>query len=195
METTATVDINSVPEENTIPKESCCEETDTKLEAASSTTYDDKQQSESKEATSSTNDDKQQSESKEATSSTNDDKQQSESKEKSSNPNVTIKSVSYSKTVEYKDGKRIETRKGVKRVNDNWFTLTPDEKWEPTTKDQAITASHVSTKAIENGKETKQVCKGCEREADDSSENLLGLLLLGTVLRPMVSRFSFLDLI
>ena len=206
METSTTVNINSSPEKDTIPalssslataiaeslipalipKESCCEETCNR--DVTNNRSENKQQSETCDRDNNPDT---------VLNNTSENKQQSET-----NPNITIKSISYSKTVEYKDGKRIETRKGVKRVNDDWFNLTSDGKWEPSTKDKAIESSHTLTKAIENVKQevdspqlTNTGCHNCERKVDDQSEDLLGWVLLGAILKPMISRSSFLDLI
>jgi hypothetical protein len=82
----------------------------------------------------------------------NDGKQESvECKEKNKlSSNYTIRSVLLSRSVEYKDGKIVETRKGVKRKNNDWYCLNNEGKWEPTTKDKALDNSVISTKLIES---------------------------------------------
>lgn len=75
--------------------------------------------------------------------------------------NHRIKSVSYSQTVEYRDGKRIETRKGVKRVDDDWFTLNEDGSWTPSTKDKALENSVTKTIEAKESDSLKQTCSRC----------------------------------
>lgn len=66
---------------------------------------------------------------------------------KSKNDEYEIKLTSYTRTVKNKDGKKIETFKGTKRVDDKWFAFS-DGKWVPTTKEACFDGSHETTEAF-----------------------------------------------
>lgn len=72
------------------------------------------------------------------------------SKENNKTAQPRVKTVSYSRTIEFKDGKLIETCKATKSVNDEWFTLGSDGKWVSSSKEAALENSH--TKEIEQPK-------------------------------------------
>lgn len=192
METELSVNTKLVSGEELSPKESCCQEilsqnvnSEIMSEEKSCLDKDNQNSTSNKESTS------------------QETSHQSCPHNKACQSDITIKSVSYSRTVEYKDGKMVETRKGCKRVNDDWFTLTSEGKWEPSTKEKALESSNVATKAIdssnnskgEENKAEKTMCKHCDYHNSTTSEDLLGLLLLSNVLRPRVRRISLFDLI
>lgn len=90
---------------------------------------------------------------------------------------VRIESISYSRIVEYKDGKTTTTSKGVKRVNDDWFTLKNNE-WEPSTKEAALESEHTP--------EEEPSCPRCrKRESQAYYLNWSPFLS-----HPLLSRFS-----
>jgi len=74
--------------------------------------------------------------------------------------------VSFSRTVECKDGKKIETKKGFKCEDDKWFSLNSDGSWDPSSKEEAFKTSHVSTHLLEDSKskEGESPCKKLEKE-------------------------------
>lgn len=80
-------------------------------------------------------------------------------------PPVKIRTECRSRTVEYKDGKCIETCTGVKRINDDWFTLADDGSWTSSTKEIALEGKHGTVKEIEEPKKPSQLRN---REFDES---------------------------
>lgn len=123
-------------------------------------------------------------------------------------PDITVKREFYSRTVEYKDGKRVETKKGVQQVNDDWFSLSDDGSWVPTTKEQALQqsqGSQVSSQLIENRKPSSEfsentrpttLCTQCRRSRDYDSFGLPSLLLMDELMyRPLGSRLHLMRML
>ena len=88
-----------------------------------------------------------------------------------------FKSYEYSQKVV--DGKVVQKKKGLKRVDDKWFVLKDDDSWELSTKEQALIAPSVVKMLegpMERSKDTinetekekspqeKDVCPSCKND-------------------------------
>jgi len=73
-----------------------------------------------------------------------------ESTQKSANassPHLVVKSYSYSRKLV--DGKIVEKRSGVKRVDNDWFIINENGDWTPSSEKEALSASKI-VKTLEN---------------------------------------------
>ena len=119
-------------------------------------------------------------------------------KEEEIKPRYIFKSYEYSQKVV--DGKVVQKKKGLKRVDDKWFVLKDNDSWELSTKEQVLTAPSVVKllQAIEDtitetvkerSPQGRDTCSSCR------NHNPLLTLLLLSALTQQRRPLSLLDLL